>query len=77
MADGTTFKIDGRDVVAKPGQTILQAAMDQDIYLDVNLYMGLDVDQDTRLGVHLTDPSMDLDMDLGIGLGMVLDMHLD
>jgi predicted molibdopterin-dependent oxidoreductase YjgC len=38
MADGTTFKIDGRDVVAKPGQTILQAAMDQDIYIPYLCY---------------------------------------
>ena len=38
MADGTTFKIDGRDVVAKPGQTILQAAMDLDIYIPYLCY---------------------------------------
>ena len=38
MADGTTFKIDGRDVVAKRGQTILQAAMDQDIYIPYLCY---------------------------------------
>ena len=38
MADGTTFKIDGREVVAKPGQTILQAAMDQDIYIPYLCY---------------------------------------
>ena len=38
MADGTTFKIDGRDVIAKPGQTILQAAMDQDIYIPYLCY---------------------------------------
>ncbi|MEE8045823.1 MAG: molybdopterin-dependent oxidoreductase [Dehalococcoidia bacterium] len=38
MADGTTFKIDGREVIAKPGQTILQAAMDQDIYIPYLCY---------------------------------------
>lgn len=38
MADGTTFKIDGREVVAKPGQTILQAAMDQEIYIPYLCY---------------------------------------
>jgi len=38
MADGTTFKIDGRDVVAKQGQTILQAALDQDIYIPYLCY---------------------------------------
>jgi len=38
MVDGTTFKIDGRDVVAKQGQTILQAAMDQDIYIPYLCY---------------------------------------
>jgi len=38
MADGTTFKIDGQEVTAKPGQTILQAAMDQDIYIPYLCY---------------------------------------
>jgi len=38
MADGTTFKIDGREVVAKPGQTILQAAMDEEIYIPYLCY---------------------------------------
>ncbi|MBP38578.1 MAG: hypothetical protein CL726_04600 [Chloroflexi bacterium] len=38
MADGTTFKIDGREVIANPGQTILQAAMDQDIYIPYLCY---------------------------------------
>ena len=38
MSDGTTFKIDGREVVAKPGQTILQAAMDQEIYIPYLCY---------------------------------------
>ncbi len=38
MADGTTFKIDGREVVAKLGQTILQAAMDQGIYIPYLCY---------------------------------------
>ena len=38
MADGTTFKIDGRDVIAKQGQTILQAALDQDIYIPYLCY---------------------------------------
>ena len=38
MADGTTFKIDGRDVLAKPGQTILQAALDQEIYIPYLCY---------------------------------------
>jgi len=38
MADGTPFKIDGREVVAKPGQTILQAAMDEDIYIPYLCY---------------------------------------
>jgi predicted molibdopterin-dependent oxidoreductase YjgC len=38
MADGTTFKIDGREVIAKPGQTILQAALDQEIYIPYLCY---------------------------------------
>ncbi|MCH8230413.1 MAG: molybdopterin-dependent oxidoreductase [Chloroflexi bacterium] len=38
MADGTTFKIDGREVFAKPGQTILQAALDQEIYIPYLCY---------------------------------------
>jgi len=38
MADGTTFKIDGQEVIAQRGQTILQAAMDQDIYIPYLCY---------------------------------------
>ena len=38
MPDGTTFTIDGREVSAKPGQTILQAAMDHDIYIPYLCY---------------------------------------
>ena len=38
MADGITFKIDGRNVLAKPGQTILQAALDQEIYIPYLCY---------------------------------------
>lgn len=38
MADGTTFKIDGREVTAKPGQTILEAALDQEIYIPYLCY---------------------------------------
>ena len=38
MPDGTTFKIDGREVIATPGQTILQAALDQEIYIPYLCY---------------------------------------
>ena len=38
MADGITFTIDGRDVVAQPGHTILQAALDQEIYIPYLCY---------------------------------------
>ncbi|HIK89332.1 MAG TPA: hypothetical protein EYG09_06775 [Dehalococcoidia bacterium] len=38
MADGTTFTIDGQEVIAQRGQTILQAAMDQDIYIPYLCY---------------------------------------
>ncbi len=38
MADGTTFKIDGLEVIAKPGQTILQAALDSEIYIPYLCY---------------------------------------
>ena len=38
MADGITFTIDGRDVVAQPGPTILQAALDQEIYIPYLCY---------------------------------------
>jgi len=38
MADVTTFKIDGQEVIAQRGQTILQAAMDQDIYIPYLCY---------------------------------------
>ncbi|MDP6666373.1 MAG: 2Fe-2S iron-sulfur cluster-binding protein, partial [Dehalococcoidia bacterium] len=41
MADGTSFKIDGREVAAKPGQTILQAALDQEIYIPYLCYYPL------------------------------------
>ena len=38
MADGITFTIDGRDVVAQPGHTILQAALEQEIYIPYLCY---------------------------------------
>ncbi len=38
MADGINFQIDGQDVTAKPGQTVLQAAIDAGIYIPYLCY---------------------------------------
>ena len=38
MSNITNFTIDGKDITAKPGQTILQAALDQGIYIPYLCY---------------------------------------
>ena len=38
MKDTTTFSIDGKEIFAKPDQTILQAALDQGIYIPYLCY---------------------------------------
>ena len=38
MPDNIKFNIDNKEILAKPGQTILQAAMDQDIYIPYLCY---------------------------------------
>ena len=38
MPDNIKFNIDDKEILAKPGQTILQAAMDQDIYIPYLCY---------------------------------------
>jgi len=38
MSNLTNFTIDGKDITAKPGQTILQAALDQGIYIPYLCY---------------------------------------
>ena len=38
MPENIKFNIDDKEILAKPGQTILQAAMDQDIYIPYLCY---------------------------------------